>query len=344
MTRGDGGQNLIGTEQGDAARRHPHAGAPRPPGASTAPSSSSRGPSTSATPRPRGDAARSGATTRSSPTSSGSSGRSARTSSSRASRPTATAATATTPPRRSSPPRRSPPPPTRSASPSSSSYVQPWQAKRLLWNAWQRPGAKPRPDAPPQLVVDLGAYDPVLGESYAEIAAACPQHAQEPGVRLRAETRHACPTTSSWSPAIRRRTTSSTASTSPGIGCPAARPCGKPGREGRSQTTATPIRRRACRRSSACSTGSSDSRRTRGWRRSGESCSTCIRACAGLWLEAIAAQPTVSPGSALKVTASAVDRSAVADHARPGGRPVRGVGGRWRSHLPTTRPCPRSSP
>jgi LmbE family N-acetylglucosaminyl deacetylase len=51
-------------------------------------------------------------------------------------------------------------------------YVAPWQAKRLMWNAWRRPGESAPAEGPPELTVDLGAYDPVLGESYTEIAAA----------------------------------------------------------------------------------------------------------------------------------------------------------------------------
>jgi LmbE family N-acetylglucosaminyl deacetylase len=51
-------------------------------------------------------------------------------------------------------------------------YVTPWQAKRLMWNAWRRPGEAAPAGGPPELTVDLGAYDPVLGESYTEIAAA----------------------------------------------------------------------------------------------------------------------------------------------------------------------------
>ncbi len=49
--------------------------------------------------------------------------------------------------------------------------LPPWQAKRLLWNAW--PGA-PTPsgsDAPPALHLDVGGFNPLLGESYGEIAA-----------------------------------------------------------------------------------------------------------------------------------------------------------------------------
>jgi LmbE family N-acetylglucosaminyl deacetylase len=49
--------------------------------------------------------------------------------------------------------------------------LKPWQAKRILWNAW-RPRIENRPAGAPRLLsVDLGAYDPLLGESYTEIAA-----------------------------------------------------------------------------------------------------------------------------------------------------------------------------
>jgi hypothetical protein len=51
-------------------------------------------------------------------------------------------------------------------------FVRPWQARRLMWNAWRRPGESAPAGGPLELTVDLGAYDPVLGESYTEIAAA----------------------------------------------------------------------------------------------------------------------------------------------------------------------------
>ncbi|MEW6337349.1 MAG: PIG-L family deacetylase [Acidobacteriota bacterium] len=46
--------------------------------------------------------------------------------------------------------------------------VEPWQATRLVWNAWRRPGDPP---VPGRLTVDVGAYEPLLGRSYAEVAA-----------------------------------------------------------------------------------------------------------------------------------------------------------------------------
>jgi LmbE family N-acetylglucosaminyl deacetylase len=51
-------------------------------------------------------------------------------------------------------------------------YVKPWQAKRLLWNVFSWGRQRPPANGRPELSVDLGAYDPVLGESYAELAAA----------------------------------------------------------------------------------------------------------------------------------------------------------------------------
>jgi LmbE family N-acetylglucosaminyl deacetylase len=44
-------------------------------------------------------------------------------------------------------------------------WVQPWQARRLVWNVY---GAS---DAPGQVRIDTGDYDPALGYSYMEIAA-----------------------------------------------------------------------------------------------------------------------------------------------------------------------------
>src|SRR5205085_3754640 len=50
-------------------------------------------------------------------------------------------------------------------------YVEVWKPKRLLWNSFNfRPGEKPK-DADKLLSVDVGEYNPSLGESYTEIAA-----------------------------------------------------------------------------------------------------------------------------------------------------------------------------
>ena len=48
-------------------------------------------------------------------------------------------------------------------------YVQPWQAKRLLWNTFNFGGVNTTSED--QLKVDIGVYNPLLGKSYGEIAA-----------------------------------------------------------------------------------------------------------------------------------------------------------------------------
>lgn len=49
-------------------------------------------------------------------------------------------------------------------------FVEPWKPKRLLWNVFNFGGATPK-DADKMLKADVGAYDPLLGKSYTEIAA-----------------------------------------------------------------------------------------------------------------------------------------------------------------------------
>src|SRR5476651_2543576 len=48
-------------------------------------------------------------------------------------------------------------------------YVQPWQAKRLLWNTFNFGGANTT--APDQFKIDVGVYNALLGRGYGEIAA-----------------------------------------------------------------------------------------------------------------------------------------------------------------------------
>jgi LmbE family N-acetylglucosaminyl deacetylase len=48
-------------------------------------------------------------------------------------------------------------------------FVKPWQAKRILWNTFNFGGNNTT--APDQLKVDVGLYNPLLGRSYGEIAA-----------------------------------------------------------------------------------------------------------------------------------------------------------------------------
>jgi LmbE family N-acetylglucosaminyl deacetylase len=49
-------------------------------------------------------------------------------------------------------------------------YVKPWQAKRIVWNSFNFGGGAP-PANDTRLRVDVGGYNPLLGQSYGEIAA-----------------------------------------------------------------------------------------------------------------------------------------------------------------------------
>jgi LmbE family N-acetylglucosaminyl deacetylase len=50
-------------------------------------------------------------------------------------------------------------------------YVKTWQPKRLYWNAWRPILEKRNEDFSKLIKIDLGAYNPLLGKSYTEIAA-----------------------------------------------------------------------------------------------------------------------------------------------------------------------------
>jgi LmbE family N-acetylglucosaminyl deacetylase len=50
-------------------------------------------------------------------------------------------------------------------------YVQPWQAKRIFWNSWMPRWQPEQADTSGLLKVDVGSYQPLLGKSFTEIAA-----------------------------------------------------------------------------------------------------------------------------------------------------------------------------
>jgi LmbE family N-acetylglucosaminyl deacetylase len=50
-------------------------------------------------------------------------------------------------------------------------FVEPWQAKRLVWNAWSRYFSENDINTSDLISVDLGKYNALLGEAYMEIAA-----------------------------------------------------------------------------------------------------------------------------------------------------------------------------
>ncbi|MCS7312304.1 MAG: PIG-L family deacetylase, partial [Acidobacteria bacterium] len=50
-------------------------------------------------------------------------------------------------------------------------YVKPWRPRRLLWNMFRPETQGPLPPTPGLLALNVGAYNPLLGRSYTEIAA-----------------------------------------------------------------------------------------------------------------------------------------------------------------------------
>ena len=50
-------------------------------------------------------------------------------------------------------------------------HVQPWQAKRLLWDSWRPAVERGDIDPAPLLSLEVGGYNPLLGLSYSELAA-----------------------------------------------------------------------------------------------------------------------------------------------------------------------------
>jgi len=49
-------------------------------------------------------------------------------------------------------------------------YVSPWQAKRIVFNIFRQPQSDQNPKSVPIVTMDVGAYSPLLGKSFTEIA------------------------------------------------------------------------------------------------------------------------------------------------------------------------------
>ena len=49
-------------------------------------------------------------------------------------------------------------------------YVSPWQAKRIVFNIFRQPQSDQNPKSVPIVSIDIGAYSPLLGKSFTEIA------------------------------------------------------------------------------------------------------------------------------------------------------------------------------
>lgn len=186
-------------------------------------------------------------------------------------------------------------------------WVRPWQAKRLFWNAF-RPDTS-RTDAA-WLTVDLGTYNPVLGRSYTEIAAVSRSNHKSQGFGS-SERRGSIP--NFLAPRLGAHVTKdpfegldltwNRVSGGAKVAALLARAEREyvPGRPG----SALP----ALLEAQAALASLADDPLIEGKR---AELREAIRSCAGLWLEAVALRPTAVAGASVRVATSALNRSDIA--------------------------------
>ncbi|HKG12959.1 MAG TPA: PIG-L family deacetylase [Pyrinomonadaceae bacterium] len=186
-----------------------------------------------------------------------------------------------------------------------------WKPKRLLWNVFNFGGGRPK-DADKMLTADAGAYDPLLGKSYTEIAAESRTMHKSQGQGT-PERRGPAPNffahvkgepaskdifegvDMTWrrvaggeavGQLLEEAARKYDASNPPAVIPTLARAYALLSNMGTSKTPADPL--------------VFEKRRELG---------EVIRACAGLWVEAVAPEPYVTPGGEVKVTLTLVNRS-----------------------------------
>ncbi len=187
--------------------------------------------------------------------------------------------------------------------------VTPWKPKRLVWNVFNfRP--EPPPGADKMLSVDVGGYDPLLGKSYTEIAAESrtmhmSQAQGTPGRRGPALNYFVAPQGRAGDERPLRRRGHDVAPFRA-----AARSWPVRSKRPRASTTPRTLRP-ACRCS--CSRAASwlklAQRTSRSPRPSARRSTRSSAPRAGLWVEAAAADPYATPGGEVKVTTTVVNRS-----------------------------------
>ncbi len=185
--------------------------------------------------------------------------------------------------------------------------VSTWQAKRLVWNMWRPDLSKRDPKAPPLVGVDLGAYNALLGRSYGEIAAEGRSLHKSQGFGSSED--HGA-RTDYFEPVAGERATKDlfdgvdlTWARVPGGG-DVDRELAKAEKEFDPEhpDSIVPALLRA-RKALAKIESNPDAARKR------TELDALVRSCLGLWMEAVAQSPSASPGGEVKVKASIINRS-----------------------------------
>lgn len=185
----------------------------------------------------------------------------------------------------------------------------PWRAKRILWNSFRPDTGKRDPALPKLLTVDLGAYNPLLGKSYTELSAASRSMHKSQGFGA-AERRGPVPNvldhldgdpaeadlfdgvTTDWTRIAGAE----------GVDRLLAEASSRFDPNAPDRVVPTLIRARAAMRALGNDPWLALKRRE---------LDDVIRSCAGLWLEAMAARPYALAGGTVPITVSVLRRSDV---------------------------------
>jgi len=187
-------------------------------------------------------------------------------------------------------------------------HVRPWRAKRVLWNVFRVDPATRDPKLPKLLTVDVGAYNALLGRSYTELSAASRSMHKSQGFGA-AERRGSVP---NYLELVAGEPANADPLDGVDLGwgrVPGGRKVDAILAEAeRAFDLATPhaILPILARAHAALRTLGDDLWVTL----KREEVAAVMRSCAGLWLEAVALRPEASPGDTVSVSVSILNRSA----------------------------------
>lgn len=188
-------------------------------------------------------------------------------------------------------------------------YVAPWKPKRILWNYFTWTGPPPEKDAASMIKMDIGAYSPVLGLSYTELAGMSRSMHKSQGF---GDSQDRGPDVNYFQPVAGEPARSDlfdgidlTWKRIPGsekIAAALDEANAKFREDNPSASLPSLLRAYSLMNSFPANVWVEEKK---------NDVLQAIAACSGLWLEAIASDESATPGSEVKVTATAINRSSV---------------------------------